>query len=623
LDVDQLSVLSKGLNFAVTPSSIPKRDIIAGVECAIDRMNQETKSVIRQKVSKILRSAKRPNSNLTRGERAAIASLRANEDIIILPSDKGNMVVVLDKKDYIAKLESLITSGPYETVPKDPGKSYRKVLYEKLRDAYSSERIDKSLLLRLCPTFFQTPHLFGLPKVHKPGTPLRPIVSQFSSLFSGVSRYLADVFYPFLANSNSFVLNSVDLKQKLVSDTHSNEGFFVSFDVESLFTNVPIDGALEAFRRCLSDDPSLSRRCALSISEVLELAEFVLRHSYFEFGSRIFVQVEGVSMGSSLGPVAACLFMDFFERETFSVARSTGIPCPELWIRYVDDVLARCSFSEDDLLVFLEFINSRVASIRFTMERESDGCLPFLDLLIKRSDNKLSFSVFRKPTRTDLYLNRSSCHPESVFKGIVRSLGLRASQLCSADHLPSERAHLLNTLSRNGYSRRDCAGLRVSVTPSRCFSRPSSCIPYVPVVCEKIRKVLSEFDVSIALRPHSTLRSSLVRKRPSPATILGCVYQLPCSEPHCSFVYVGESGRPLQERQKEHMRAVRDLDVDRSELAKHVHESNHKIDFAGMHCLEREGFWKRRIAKEALWSRILKSSNATKIDLGHFYDNLF
>ena len=60
----------------------------------------------------------------------------------------------------------------------------------------------------------------------------------------------------------------------------------------------------------------------------------------------------------------------------------------------------------DKLLVFL---NSLRPSIKFTGELESEGCLPFLDVLIKKSSGGLVFSVYRKLIHMDVYLNRSSC----------------------------------------------------------------------------------------------------------------------------------------------------------------------------------------------------------------------
>ena len=89
-----------------------------------------------------------------------------------------------------------------------------------------------------------------------------------------------------------------------------------------------------------------------------------------------------------------------------------------------------------------------------------------------------------------------------------------------------------------------------------------------------------------------------------------------------SFSYVGESVRPINKRKAEHVRNIRELDADKSELAKHVLDTGHRIDIDALTILEREPVWKKRIVKESLWTRRLHSSNKTKIDLGKFYDSI-
>ena len=79
---------------------------------------------------------------------------------------------------------------------------------------------------------------------------------------------------------------------------------------------------------------------------------------------------------------------------------------------------------------------------------------------------------------------------------------------------------------------------------------------------------------------------------------------------------MGETGRPLPERMKEHRRSVKELDVQRSEVAHHAAETGHTPAFQEAHVLERESNWRRRVVKEALWTRRLDSSNAVKHDLG-------
>ena len=83
-----------------------------------------------------------------------------------------------------------------------------------------------------------------------------------------------------------------------------------------------------------------------------------------------------------------------------------------MWKRYVDDCFAviRTSQIED----FLKFINTINTNILFTVERENNGTLPFLDIKIeKQLDGKLQFSVYRKPTSNDRYLDFNSNNPTS------------------------------------------------------------------------------------------------------------------------------------------------------------------------------------------------------------------
>ena len=138
-------------------------------------------------------------------------------------------------------------------------------------------------------------------------------------------------------------------------------------------------------------------------------------------------------------------------------------------------------------------------------------------------------------------------------------------------------------------------------------------IPYIPGVSEKIKNVLQEVGVSVGMKPMSTLRALLVRKRPAPPEQLGVVYSIPGSQ--CNWKYVGESGRTLEERKKEHARAIRTLDVTRSEVAQHAHEADHRVELEKMKLIDKELNWRKRVIKEALWSKQLSSSNRTKFSL--------
>jgi hypothetical protein len=146
-------------------------------------------------------------------------------------------------------------------------------------------------------------------------------------------------------------------------------------------------------------------------------------------------------------------------------------------------------------------------------------------------------------------------------------------------------------------------------------SKKRHSIPYVRGVSERLGSLLREVGVEAVMKPQRTIRSFVVRKRPAKGKVLGSVYVIGCSD--CPWKYVGETGRLVEERAKEHQRALKELDVHRSEVARHSAETGHRIDLGGLKVLEREPNWRRRIVKEAIWTKKLGSSNQVKHDIGH------
>ena len=98
---------------------------------------------------------------------------------------------------------------------------------------------------------------------------------------------------------------------------------------------------------------------------------------------------------------------------------------PRLWKWYVDDTC--CILKKGVAQGLLDHLNSIRPTIKFTIELEKDGTLPFLDVLLQREeDGNLDIMVYRKPTHTDQYLRFQSHHPSHVKRGLVRCLHDRA-----------------------------------------------------------------------------------------------------------------------------------------------------------------------------------------------------
>ena len=78
---------------------------------------------------------------------------------------------------------------------------------------------------------------------------------------------------------------------------------------------------------------------------------------------------------------------------------------PKLWLRYVDDTFVLWQHGDAHLQEFLQHLNGLHNRILFTMEKEDDHKLHFLDVLVERTNNRLKTDVHRKPTHTNLYLH--------------------------------------------------------------------------------------------------------------------------------------------------------------------------------------------------------------------------
>ena len=110
------------------------------------------------------------------------------------------------------------------------------------------------------------------------------------------------------------------------------------------------------------------------------------------FDGNFYDQIDGVAMGSPLGPVLANLFMGFHEKKWLSDFTYSIVL---LYRRYVDDII--CLFyCENDAIKFFDFLSTRHPNIKFTFEKQVDGKLAFLDILLLTTQDKFSASVFRK-----------------------------------------------------------------------------------------------------------------------------------------------------------------------------------------------------------------------------------
>ena len=206
----------------------------------------------------------------------------------------------------------------------------------------------------------------------------------------------------------------------------NNSDILVSYDVSSLFTNVPLGETIQILADNLNNWFNETHLLNLSRMDLsVDLFRASTKDQLFQFNGQFYEQTDGVAMGSSLGPLLANVFMGSIE-----VTLVLEGKMPSFYKRYVDDTLTIMPDTASAAR-FLQVLNNRLSSVKFTMEKKSNGLLPFLGMQLLHSAPHIETKVYIKPTNTGLLLHYQS-HVDTRYKrGLLKIMLGRAYRLSS------------------------------------------------------------------------------------------------------------------------------------------------------------------------------------------------
>ena len=261
-----------------------------------------------------------------------------------------------------------------------------------------------------------------------------------------ISQFVDHFIQPLVPTLPSYLRDSSHLLNIVGSLKLPENSILATLDVTSLYTNIPNNEGIEAAAKFLyRNRPATENPTNSSICKLLEL---VLTTNNFEFDDKEYLQVGGTAMGTKLAPSFANSFMgDFEEKFVYSYPIQ-----PFIWKRFIDNIFIIWTYGEDELRKFIEYLNSKHTTTKFTDET-SKTSIDFLDITIRiETDNSISTTLFCKPTDSHNYLLFSSEHPRHILKGIPYSQFLRVRRICSKTADFKRNAFMLSThFIRRGY----------------------------------------------------------------------------------------------------------------------------------------------------------------------------
>ncbi|XP_069977196.1 uncharacterized protein [Penaeus vannamei] len=605
LSDEQKEVLSLGFDYCIPPSTIPHNQFFLCFEklchtiknCEIykDRWNHITNSISTvahdtyKKFKCHVKSIHTPYPSLT-----PLIALRDDNNIVITKPDKGRGVVILNRDDYFSKLNTILSdSSKFKPIMSDTATHLLK-LEDKLNRLLRSIRtsIGEMTYNLLTISGSKPGRLYGLPKIHKIGQPLRPIISAIGTFNYNLAKFLVQLITPLttneytIENSFSFIKEISDLKPL-------RPVTMASFDIESLFTNVPLSETTDIILNKTTS--SLLNSYGLNKTTYRKLLDIAAHNSVFTFNGSIYTQVDGVAMGSPLGPCYANTFLCHHEQTWMNDCPANFKPI--LYRRYMDDTFLLFN-DPSHINPFLSYLNSQHPNIKFTCETEQNNKLSFLDTSITFHNNCFYTSTYRKPTFTGLGLHYLSYIPHIYKLNSLTTLINRAYNICSTwASFHDEVSFLSKYFTTNGYpSYLFYKALRKFLS-QKFNPKPASAtvnkdikyikLPYMGGLSFDLRKSLNkilrrcypQISFRFVFYNNNTVGNFLKNKEMCNSELCSnVVYLFTC--PSCQARYVGSTSRWLRHRILEHKgKSIRTgLQLSKpsfSAIREHSHLHNH------------------------------------------------
>ena len=360
------------------------------------------------------------SSRISEIEAQTLSKFLYTNSLILKVADKNLGWVLMDKEWYIHEVNKhLSDEKTYKLTYVTPEvvKESLKSLLNKL-STWKLKELD--WLTHGDCTF---PEFYILPKVHKTPITTRPVVPNINSPCTRTSKFIDKKLKPMLKLFPWILPGTKEFVNILETTVFCmDDPVLMSADVVSLYTCIPIDVALRKFKAFRYQWTKWDKKhiefpySIMQWNDILTLLKWVLENNIFTFGSKTYLQTQGVAMGTNCSPTFANVYLGIEEFLKFILhPKSDNIPI--CYKRYIDDsfmIVERKNLLETQT----SFNEMAPKYIKFTFEVGTE--IPFLDLKIRlgKKDSlsknfQLEFIPYEKPINKHVYPSPLQNYPDS------------------------------------------------------------------------------------------------------------------------------------------------------------------------------------------------------------------
>jgi hypothetical protein len=356
-----------------------------------------------------------------------------------------------------------------------------------------------------------------------------------------------------------------------------NQGLkLVSFDIKNMYPNIPTEELIKIIKEmCIQQ--ALDGK---TTHELLKITQTILEQNYFEFQNKCYIQRKGMAMGAPTSAVLSEIYLQNLEcNKITKILTDNNILG---YFRYVDDILIVYNENHTDIHEVHTSFNNLAPTVRFTIEKETDNKINFLDITISKGENNFSCNIFRKPTATDVIIPNDSCHPPEQKQAAIRFLLNRMNTYHLEENNKRMELNIIRQIiTNNGYDTPIIVQLSKPTTKTTPNNNKSTWakFTYIGKQTKFITKLFKETSVKIAYTTNNTISKYLSRKphtsQPTNQYERSGIYQLTC--PNCHKRYIGQIGRSFQKRYQEHFQDFK-YNKHKSKYATHLLENHHAME---------------------------------------------